>query len=86
MSILSDPRHQSSVRHADIDCFFVSGIIRNITDLKGKTVALTSNCGTGKPPFRPGADTQLEWQYHRNKILKGKAVVQCSSNTIGYSE
>ncbi|XP_052011789.1 ubiquitin-conjugating enzyme E2 J2-like isoform X2 [Apodemus sylvaticus] len=39
---LSWPRQQSSVRHVDIDCFFVSGAIRNITDLKGKTVALSA--------------------------------------------
>ena len=28
MSVLSEPRYHSSVRHVDIDCFFVSGGIR----------------------------------------------------------
>ncbi|XP_044289663.1 DNA repair protein REV1 isoform X1 [Varanus komodoensis] len=72
-SILSSSRHQSCIMHVDMDCFFVSVGIRDRPDLKGKPVAVTSNRGSGKALFRPGANPQLERQYYQNKLLNGKA-------------
>ncbi|XP_052014053.1 probable ubiquitin-conjugating enzyme E2 C [Apodemus sylvaticus] len=38
-----------------------------------KNSGSVSNHGTGRSPFHPGANIQLEWQYYQNKILKGEA-------------
>ena len=44
MSVLSESRHHSSVRHSDIDCFFVSGSIR--TDRSQRSVFLFKKIDT----------------------------------------
>ncbi|XP_052011477.1 uncharacterized protein LOC127663791 isoform X4 [Apodemus sylvaticus] len=40
-----------------------------------KNSGSVSNHGTGRSPFHPGANIQLEWQYFQNKILKGEAEI-----------
>ncbi|XP_036830991.1 DNA repair protein REV1 isoform X2 [Oncorhynchus mykiss] len=60
------PGPQSCILHVDMDCFFVSVGIRHRPDLKGKSVAVTSNHGSGRVAQRPGVDRQLELQcYHK---------------------
>ncbi|CDQ81951.1 unnamed protein product [Oncorhynchus mykiss] len=60
------PGPQSCILHVDMDCFFVSVGIRHRPDLKGKSVAVTSNHGSGRVTQRPGVDRQLELQcYHK---------------------
>uniref|UniRef100_A0A8C7KI86 DNA repair protein REV1 n=1 Tax=Oncorhynchus kisutch TaxID=8019 RepID=A0A8C7KI86_ONCKI len=65
-SLSAAPGPQSCILHVDMDCFFVSVGIRHRPDLKGKSVAVTSNHGSGRVAQRPGVDCQLELQcYHK---------------------
>ncbi|XP_045062698.1 uncharacterized protein LOC121555105 isoform X2 [Coregonus clupeaformis] len=61
------PGPQSCILHVDMDCFFVSVGIRHRPALKGKPVAVTSNCGPGRVAQRAGVDCQLELQYYQRK-------------------
>ncbi|KAK6309649.1 hypothetical protein J4Q44_G00195300 [Coregonus suidteri] len=61
------PGPQSCILHVDMDCFFVSVGIIHRPDLKGKTVAVTSNRGPGRVVQRPGVDRQPELQYYQKK-------------------